>query len=62
LGQRALRRQTAYPGLWELVQQFYAAAAQHAPSPISPAATLAVACARDAILKSVKESAEEQGL
>lgn len=68
LGRRSLRRQGAYPGLWELILRFYGLLAQGAaPSltvgalmesllpEIAPAGTLAVACARDAILACAEE-------
>ena len=47
---RAIRRETGYPGLRELVRRTYAAIAGESPSPIGPGETLAVARARDAIL------------
>ena len=50
LARRALARETAYPGLSSLVAAFYAAARGEAPPPISPAQTLDVAQARDAVL------------
>lgn len=40
---RAMRREPAYPGLRELIAQFYNAAAGRAPHPIPPAEVLAVA-------------------
>lgn len=42
LARRVLQRETAYPGLRELVRRFYAAAATGATSPISPEETRAV--------------------
>jgi predicted dehydrogenase len=51
LAGRALRSESAYPGLRELVRRFYAAALGGAPTPISAEETLAVAEARDALLK-----------
>jgi predicted dehydrogenase len=45
LARRALHGQPAYPGLWELVDEFYRACATGGPSPISPADTLDVALA-----------------
>jgi predicted dehydrogenase len=63
LAGRTLHRQPAYPGLWELIRQFYSAVAQQAAPPLAPAAVLAVACARDAILERVDaERGEELGL
>lgn len=50
LARRVVRRQSAYPGLWELVRLFYEAAASSKPAPISPHETLAVAALRDRIL------------
>lgn len=47
---RAARRESAYPGLRELVRRTYEAIAAGGPSPVPPAETLAVAEARDAIL------------
>jgi predicted dehydrogenase len=45
LARRALHGQPAYPGLWELVDEFYQASTTGGPSPISPADTLDVALA-----------------
>ena len=45
LARRALHGQPAYPGLWELVDEFYRASATGGRSPISPAETLDVALA-----------------
>ncbi len=42
---RALRAETAYPGLRELVRRFYGACANEAPSPIGTEETLAVTAA-----------------
>ncbi|MCI0396172.1 MAG: Gfo/Idh/MocA family oxidoreductase [Chloroflexi bacterium] len=50
LAGRTLRRQPAYPGLWQLVSDFYQAVQQNGNPPISPADTLAVAEARDRLL------------
>ncbi len=52
LGRRAVRREPAYPGLRELVHDFYEALEGTAPPPVSPVETLAVARARDRILAS----------
>lgn len=50
LARRALLAQPAYPGLWELVREFYACLATPSmPPPISPEETIAVADACDAI-------------
>ena len=43
LMRRGFRAESAYPGLWELVDQFYQSVITGAPSPISPAETLDVA-------------------
>jgi predicted dehydrogenase len=53
LARRALRRELAYPGLTELVRQFYAATRRERPAPLSPASVVDVACARDRILASL---------
>ena len=45
LARRALHGQPAYPGLWELVDEFYRGVENGGPSPISPADTLDVALA-----------------
>jgi len=50
LARRALRREFAYPGLTELVQQFYSATRGERAVPLSPACIADVACARDRIL------------
>lgn len=50
LGTRAARRETAYPGLRELIRRTNEAIAGGNTAPISAAETLAVAEARDAIL------------
>lgn len=50
LGRRALAGEAAFPGLDVLIARVYAAIAAEGPSPLSPAHTLAVARARDAIL------------
>jgi|SRR5579862_712105 len=49
LATRAVARQSAYPGLWELVEGFYAAVAHGAAPPISASEALAVAEASDHI-------------
>lgn len=51
LARRALARETAYPGLRELVRRTYEAIATGAPPPIAPGETLAVALARDTLLE-----------
>ena len=53
LARRALRREFAYPGLCELIQQFQAATRGERPAPLSPASIVDVACARDRILASL---------
>jgi predicted dehydrogenase len=50
LARRAWRREPAYPGLRDLVAAFHTAAAVGGEPPISPAATLDVAAARDRLL------------
>jgi predicted dehydrogenase len=50
LTRRALSRETAYPGLRELVRRTYASIATGSPAPIDDAETQTVAFARDAIL------------
>lgn len=54
LAARAARRETAYPGLRELVRRTYEAIAAGGPPPVPPAETLAVAEARDAILAAAR--------
>lgn len=51
LARRAAARETAYPGLRELVRQTYEAIATGTATPIAAEETLAVAQARDAILR-----------
>jgi hypothetical protein len=55
LARRGLRRESAYPGLRELVRRFYLAAADGSASPISPEETLAVATAGDRIAQLLRE-------
>jgi predicted dehydrogenase len=58
LTRRALARETAYPGLRELVRRTYEAIATGAPPPISEHETLEVARARDVLLASVAAARE----
>lgn len=59
LVRRVARGETAYPGLRELVRRFHAAAAAGptARSPIAPSETLAVARARDAVVRQLRDAA-----
>ena len=59
LTRRALARETAYPGLRELVRRTYDAIATGSPPPISEQETLEVARARDALLARVAAVREE---
>jgi predicted dehydrogenase len=54
LVRRAVRGETAYPGLRELVRRTYAAVTDGSPPPITADETRAVAAARDAILASAQ--------
>jgi predicted dehydrogenase len=54
LGRRFAAGEFAYPGLRTLISEFYAAVRTGAPSPISPGETLAVALARDAVLRAAE--------
>lgn len=49
LGQRAVRGESAYPGLRELVGRFYRAVRGGGPPPVTAAETLSVARARDRV-------------
>ncbi len=49
LAVRAVRRESAYPGLRELVRRMYAAVEGRGPAPITPAETLGVARALDRV-------------
>jgi predicted dehydrogenase len=53
LATRALRRETAYPGLRELIRRTYDSIARGSAPPVAAHETVAVAEARDAILGSV---------
>jgi predicted dehydrogenase len=59
LTRRTLARETAYPGLRELVRRTYDAVATGSPPPISERETLEVARARDALLTSVAAVREQ---
>lgn len=54
---RSARRETAYPGLEQLVRTTYDAIAGRGPLPIAPAEVVAVAEARDRILRAVGAAA-----
>jgi predicted dehydrogenase len=56
LAVRTARRESAYPGLRELVRETYAAVRVGGPSPIPSAEVLAVADARDRILERLADS------
>jgi hypothetical protein len=51
-------REAAYPGLRELVRRTYDAIDSESPPPIEARETLAVALARDAIIKAAAEPAQ----
>ena len=51
LATRAVTRETAYPGLRELVRRTYAAITDDSPPPITVDETVAVAIARDRVLE-----------
>jgi predicted dehydrogenase len=53
LTRRAVTRESAYPGLRELVSAFYAAARGEAPPPVTPEQILDMALARDALVARV---------
>ena len=53
LARRTLQREFAYPGLTELVHQFYSATRGERAAPVSAASIADVACARDQILASL---------
>lgn len=55
LVRRAIRRQSAYPGLWELVSRFYLAVQTQGPPPIPPADVILVASMRDSLLAQARE-------
>lgn len=57
LARRVLQRETAYPGLRELVRRFYAAAAAGATSPIPPAETRSVSAVWSALDTRVRADA-----
>ena len=54
LARRAWQREFAYPGLRELVSQFYSAVRGERATPVLPASIADVACARDRILASLR--------
>lgn len=56
LVRRAVSRQSAYPGLWELVAACHASVRSGTPPPITAAETLAVAEARDQICRLVSDA------
>jgi predicted dehydrogenase len=51
LAHRAVTREAAYPGLRNLIAKFYAAVGGHSAAPITPDEVLAVAGARDHLLR-----------
>lgn len=50
LGRRIVRRQAAYPGLWQLVEAMYRALRRGAPAPIAADDMLAIAGVRDLLV------------
>jgi len=59
LARRAVRRELAYPGLSELVRQFYSAVRGERASPFLPANIADVACARDHILALMSQASAD---
>lgn len=57
LTSRAVRRESAYPGLRELVVRTYDALRASGPPPVGPDETIAVASARDRILEGIVDTA-----
>ena len=57
LTRRAVARESAYPGLRELVAEFYAAVRDATPPPISAQRILDIALARDVLIRAVMAGA-----
>ncbi|MBW8041918.1 MAG: Gfo/Idh/MocA family oxidoreductase [Planctomycetes bacterium] len=53
LSRRIVQRESAYPGLYKMINSFYRSVLTHSKCPISDEDTLAVAIARDKLLQSV---------
>jgi hypothetical protein len=51
LSRRIIQRESAYPGLYKMINSFYRSVRTHSKCPISSEDTLAVAIVRDKLLK-----------
>jgi predicted dehydrogenase len=61
LARRLIAREFAYPGLRRLISEFYAAVRDHSTAPISADEIMAVAVAREDLIKSIAHSEMQQG-